>query len=102
MKLGIIICADLQKKKAETSGGESPPKQRKEESEMKSVVFIQGRREGYATSQIRYTMTIGELIDYLQNFDEDAEVYLDNDNGYTFGSITEDSFKANEEYEEEE
>lgn len=67
---------------------------------MKSVVFIEGRRDGYGTDQIRNTMTVGELIAYLQDFDEDAKVYLKNDNGYTFGSITSSSFE--EEWEEDE
>ena len=63
-------------------------------------LFIEGRREGYATDQIGRTMTVGELIEFLEQFDEDAEVFLNNDNGYTFGSITESSFE--EDYEEEE
>lgn len=59
----------------------------------KEVLFIEGRREGYAVDQIRRTMTVGELIEYLSEFyDEDTEIYLNNNNGYTFGSITESSF----------
>lgn len=61
-------------------------------------VFIEGRRNGYALDQIKRTMTVGELIEFLEQFDEEAEVYLNNDNGYTFGSITESSFE--ESYEE--
>lgn len=38
-------------------------------------------------------MTVGELMAYLEQFDEDAPVYLINDRGYTFGSITESSFE---------
>lgn len=66
------------------------------------VLFIEGRREGYAIDQIRHTMTVGELIAWLEQFDEDTPVYLDNDNGYTYGSITEDSFKEDYIDEEEE
>lgn len=65
----------------------------------KQMVFIEGRRDGYGTDQIRNTMTVGELIEYLQGFDEDAKIYLKNDNGYTFGSITSSSFE--EEWEED-
>ena len=66
------------------------------------AVFIEGRREGYATDQIDRTMTVGELIDYLDRyFDPDEKVYLDNDNGYTFGSITASSFSERETDEEE-
>ena len=65
-------------------------------------LFIDGRREGYAPNQIRRTMTVGELIGYLEQFDEETPVYLNNDNGYTFGSITESSFTEEEDDEEEE
>jgi len=66
---------------------------------MKSRVYIEGRRNGYAPDQCGRTFTVGELIAFLEQFDEDAEVFLNNDNGYTFGSITERSFE--EEYEED-
>lgn len=55
-------------------------------------VYIEGRRDGYNPDQCGKTMTVGELIAYLEQFEEDAEVYLSNDNGYTYGSITADSF----------
>lgn len=63
-------------------------------------VFIEGRRNGYSPEQCTDTMTVGELIAYLEQFEEDAPVYLKNDNGYTYGSITERSFE--EDYEDEE
>ena len=52
-------------------------------------VFIDTRRNGYTPSQCGKTMTVGELIEVLENFDEEAEVYFRNDNGYTYGSIIE-------------
>ena len=63
-------------------------------------VYIEGRRNGYSPEQCGRTMTVGDLIAYLEQFEEDAEIYLNNDNGYTFGSITESSFEEN--YEDEE
>lgn len=51
-------------------------------------VFIESVREGYSVDQVRETMTVGELINFLSDFDEDAEIYLSNDNGYTYGGIT--------------
>ena len=63
-------------------------------------LFIEGRRNGYSTDQCGRTMTVGELIAYLEQFDEDTEVYLNNDNGYTYGNITESSFEESEEEEE--
>ena len=63
-----------------------------------TVVFIEGRRDGYGADQIiNNSMTVKELIDYLTlNFDEDSVIMLCNDNGYTYGTITEDSvYEAN-------
>lgn len=59
-------------------------------------LFINGKRNGYDTEQCGHTLTVGELIEILQGFDEDMEIFLRNDNGYTYGSITE-----NDIYEEE-
>lgn len=55
-------------------------------------LMIEGRREGYGPDQLRPTMTVGDLINYLDQFDEETPVILNNDNGYTYGSITYDSF----------
>ena len=61
-------------------------------------VFITGKRNGYDTKQCGKTLTVGELIEVLQELDEDSPVYLINDNGYTFGSITyDDVFEEDEE-----
>lgn len=56
-------------------------------------------REGYGIDQIRRTMTAGELINFLAQYDEDTPVYLSFDNGYTYGGITEGRFE--EDYGEE-
>lgn len=56
-------------------------------------LMIEGRREGYGPDQLHRTMTVGELIAYLEQFDEETPVILSNDNGYTYGSITETSFE---------
>lgn len=50
-------------------------------------------REGYGTDQIRKTMTVGELIAFLEGYDEDTPIYLGFDNGYTYGGITEGRFE---------
>lgn len=65
------------------------------------ALLIEGRREAYSTNQIRTTMTVCELIAYLEQFDEDTPVLISNDRGYTYGSITEDSFEEQEEEGEE-
>lgn len=57
------------------------------------AVFIEGRRDGYAPSQCYETLTVGELIEALEEYDGDMKVYLRNDNGYTYGSISYDSIE---------
>lgn len=70
----------------------------------KTVLTIEGRRTGYSIDQIlNYapTMTVGQLIEALEEYDEDMPVMLNNDNGYTYGEITLSSFNE-EEVEEDE
>ena len=50
-------------------------------------LYINAHRTGYAPDQIRHTMTVAELIAALEDFPEDAPVYLKHDNGYTYGGI---------------
>ena len=56
-------------------------------------IFIEGRRDGYTPAQCYETLTVKELIEVLKEFDNDMPVYLRNDNGYTYGSISCDSIK---------
>ena len=58
-----------------------------------NVLYIEGRRNGYGPDQCGKTMTVSEMIDFLSQFDEDMPIYLRNDNGYTYGNITEDSIE---------
>lgn len=67
---------------------------------MEKYLFITGKRNGYSPDQCGHTVTVGELISLLSEYDEDALVYLNNDNGYTYGSITEFDLESTE-YEEE-
>lgn len=53
------------------------------------ALFINGKRNGYGPDQCGRTLTVGELIEILEGFDSDRPVFLRNDNGYTYGSITE-------------
>ena len=66
------------------------------------ILTINAYREGYAPDQIASTMTVGELIEFLNNFDEDEKVYLSHDNGYTYGGITVSRFEEVEEETENE
>ena len=70
------------------------------------AVIINANREGYGTDQIRRTMTVGELIEMLSQFDEDTPVYIGNDRQsyglYTYGGIREDDIEEKEEEGKEE
>ena len=56
---------------------------------MSTSVIIATSRDAYSISDIRSTMTVAELISCLEQFDEDAPVFLSFDNGYTYGGVTE-------------
>lgn len=66
---------------------------------MKECIYITGKRNGYGPEQCGRTLTVGELIELLSEFDEDTPIYLNNDSGYTYGSITEQDVWPDE-YEE--
>ena len=63
-------------------------------------LILYTEREGYAVDQCRKTMTAGELIEYLQDYDEDTPIYLAFDRGYTYGSIRESRFELEESEDE--
>lgn len=65
---------------------------------IKQSICIEAKREGYSLNQIENTMTVGELKDWLEQYDDNALVYLSHDNGYTYGGITPRDFA--EDYEE--
>lgn len=66
----------------------------------KSYIKMETNRSGYGVEQCGRTMTVRELIEYLGQFDEDTPVYYSNDNGYTYGSISQ--WDIDEVYEEDE
>ncbi len=70
---------------------------------MKALI-MEAERTGYAPDQIYSTLTVGELISILSDYDEDTPIYTSQDNGYTYGGISYDSFRdfENDEDEEEE
>lgn len=68
-------------------------------------IIINANRDGYGTDQIRRTMTVGELIEFLSDFDEDTPIYIGNDRKpygwYTYGGITQNDIEEVNEEEEE-
>ena len=59
---------------------------------IREALFINADNNGYEPSQCGRTITVGELIDLLSDFDEDMPIYLKFDNGYSYGSIRYDDF----------
>lgn len=53
------------------------------------MVVIETVRAGYSPEQVvDKTMTVGELVEYLQiNYYSDEPIVLSFDNGYTFGHL---------------
>ena len=67
---------------------------------MTDVLHIYTSRDAYSASDcIDKTMTVGELIDFLQDFDEETPIVLNFDGGYTYGYINSNRFDI--EYAEE-
>lgn len=63
-------------------------------------LILYTEREGYAVDQCRKTMTVGELIEFLHDYDEETPVYLAFDRAYTYGSIRESRFELEESEDE--
>lgn len=66
---------------------------------MANMVIIQARRDAYSKNEVR-TITVKELIQELEQYDEDAKVVLSHDNGYTYGGIS--RYSIEEDYDDEE
>lgn len=64
-------------------------------------IIIETTREGYGIDQIKRTMTVGELIDFLSGYDESQPIYLSFDRGYTYGGITEYCIHEKEDEDDE-
>lgn len=57
-------------------------------------VSIHGRRDAYDADELENeTLTVGELIEVLSEYDDDTPVLINNDDGYTYGVITNWSIK---------
>lgn len=65
------------------------------------AVIIEAHRTGYSISQIRNTITVGELIEVLSDYPKDSPVYLSHDEGYTYGPIYDHDIDLRIENEEE-
>lgn len=66
------------------------------------VLIISQERSGYSPKQAGSTLTAGELVELLEEYDEDTPVYIGNDRTdygwYTYGRL---SFSEIEEFNED-
>lgn len=71
-----------------------------------TCVILKTSRDAYKPQDCGYSVTVGKLIDILQEYNQNSKIYFSNDNGYTYGSIIYDSVDeleiGDEEKEEEE
>ena len=65
------------------------------------TLVMEAERTDYAPYQVRETMTVGELIAFLSDYDENTKIYTSQDNGYTYGGIRWDSFREEDDTEED-
>ena len=63
-------------------------------------LYINANRTGYSPAQIQHTMTVGELIAALEEFDENTPVLLKHDGGYTYGGISWGDLEESDEEDE--
>ena len=61
------------------------------------IVFLNTNRTGYTPEQCGRTLTVRELIDELEQYNDDTKVYFKNDNGYTYGKLYFDTIEEGEE-----
>ena len=55
---------------------------------METIVTLEATRTDYSAKEAALSsLTVGELISYLQEYDEDSKVVFSNDNGYTYGRL---------------
>lgn len=55
---------------------------------MKQALVFEASRTGYGIDQIRNAVTVGQLREMLECFDDDMMVILSHDNGYTYGTLS--------------
>ena len=72
---------------------------KREKKTMKRLIIL-AQRESYGMNDVR-TMTVRELREALEEFDDDAEVILSHDSGYTYGGIRYDLMEEQEDEEDE-
>lgn len=66
---------------------------------MKRLIIL-AQRESYGMDDVR-TMTVTELREALEEFDDEDQVILSHDSGYTYGGIRYDLMEETEDEDDE-
>lgn len=69
---------------------------------MKKVLFFETEAHAYAPEDCTNTMTVGELREFLECYNDDTLIMFSNDNGYTYGRLFESDIREDEIDEDEE
>ena len=55
---------------------------------MKDCLYLDTKRSGYSEESCGETITVSDLIEILSQYNGDLPIYFRNDNGYTYGNVT--------------
>lgn len=69
---------------------------------MKKVLFFETEAHAYAPEDCTSTMTVGELKNFLDWYDDDTLIIYSNDHGYTYGRLRECDIREDEIDEDDE
>jgi len=59
----------------------------------KNYLVMATIRKAYSPDQIKRSLTVGELKELLEGFDDDLIVVTSHDDEYTFGGVSESDFE---------
>lgn len=51
------------------------------------VITFEAEREGYTRGQVHRPLTVGELREFLEQYEDDTLIFLSHDRGYTYGTL---------------
>lgn len=68
---------------------------------MRKEILLEATRNGYSTYGCGDTLTIGQLIELLQQYDKDTLVYFSHDYGNSYGSLSFETIWEAEESDDE-
>lgn len=51
------------------------------------VITFEAEREGYTRGQVYRPLTVGELREFLEQYEDDTLIFLSHDRGYTYGTL---------------